>query len=469
MLGLKSVFRGFMTFAVGASEFELERRNYLLFYMQGQWRMRGVLERGVQQGLFTQAEMDANPVPDGPLKNVLKLADAAFEVVGKNPTFTPQQTLQLLERQHPSQVRETLQSLTHGEGHVSMAAARRYLTENIIPEVAHYYRDYARSTLAGATYFQREVAAEPQRVRPFVPNRAREAEVSARLAASGQPVELLGARQGEYVVASTDGTTPTVPLIGTDYLMDCVAVVLQGVDPANPKKQVSVLGHIDIVTNPDQAVADMLSHIPQSYRVRATMLGSKQSDNPYTNTMVLHALREQPRIQSIRHDTNLATTLAVDVQTGTILHHGRDESIATSYNIGDGEFPFRVHSNFPDHPHGLGTDRFQLWQYVQMGWNPSQPIPRVRAFVQAGNAPDTIQKDAQSLQSMVEVAVSDHRLTLDEQRDILKKASETFGIANITLDTTHSDRLLLMRGNIPLANFPKPQGLTVDEAPPVRR
>ena len=70
---------------------------------------------------------------------------------------------------------------------------------------------------------------------------------------------------------------------------------------------------------------------------------------------------------------------------------------------------------------------------------------------------------------MVEVAVSDQRLTLEEQRDILKKASETFGIANITLDTTHSDRLLLMRGNIPLANFPKPQGLTVDEVPPVRR
>jgi|GEM_PF-3876003 len=163
-------------------------------------------------------------------------------------------------------------------------------------------------------------------------------ELSRFQAAHGNTAHGNGVFMGEYGVASSHAGAP---VIATDFLQDCVAVVLTATNPNDPTQRLAVLGHIDSSTDAGRAVSRMLSEIPQGYTINAALLGSASNDNAFMNTELAHALVSSGRISSLAVNVDGPTTVAVHAPTGTILTANVPKEDGDGYGIGP-ELPVAV-------------------------------------------------------------------------------------------------------------------------------
>lgn len=124
----------------------------------------------------------------------------------------------------------------------------------------------------------------------------------------GENVEGDGIFFGEYAVAKPHSKRP---VIATDFLMDCISVILVSHDPEHPENRTAVISHIDITTNMELAINTLLGEIPEGNKVSATLFGSDRSDNTFMNTEAAHYLVTSGRISSLATNIDGPTTIAV--------------------------------------------------------------------------------------------------------------------------------------------------------------
>lgn len=141
----------------------------------------------------------------------------------------------------------------------------------------------------------------------------------------------VGVRMGEFIKA--DSSQSNIQYLATDNLIDCNCVVLIGRNPLNPQQNVVSLAHVDVVTDVNGGIKQMLAEMPDGYKVEALVLSGKQNDNPYLQMDILHALHTSGRLDSIRYEPDGPSTVAVHVQTGTLLTSDHNEYPRTAYNI----------------------------------------------------------------------------------------------------------------------------------------
>ena len=147
----------------------------------------------------------------------------------------------------------------------------------------------------------------------------------------------VGIVQGQYGVAdSVHG--PKV--LATDFLMDCVSVILHAEHPETGHK-IGILTHLDISANIPREMDKLLAHIPEGYSINAHMLGSDRNDSSYMNTEVAHSLLTSGRISSFNYNVHGPSTVALHIETGQVLTSDIRDGDGTNYSIGE-ELPISV-------------------------------------------------------------------------------------------------------------------------------
>ena len=450
-----------MADSITSETFETDRRAYYFQYALPHLRMRDMLVTAQQQGFITAEEL-ADPREDNRAQDrMVAFMDAARKVIKNNPSLLnaptdelPRQVYSAIENDpvFKTILPDVMQAMakTPSEPPHTEAQAKAFLMAHTLPAVIADIQSEAKAVAHGAEYFRQESASDPARIQKFVPDEKAIASVSARLSAAGGHIPMHGAIQGEYVVSHAQGGIANPPLVGTDYLMDCVAVVLNGVDPQRPDRRTAVVAHIDVATDFDKAVNELVSKVPQGYQINATLLGGPQKENPYMNTQLLHVLKENKRIGAIAHDTDAATTVVVDVASGTILYHAQKESEGTSEKIKDGEFPFPVAANFRvvSQDNNMNNDRDMIWTYLRSRTDINSPLPAGVLLVSGQDAIDRQAKNQLALSTMIESATKDHLLTQLEQRNILENAREIFGANKVELRSGNGELDVVQNGTI---------------------
>lgn len=245
----------------------------------------------------------------------------------------------------------------------------------------------------GRAYYEKELY-DP-RVKPFTATGAQKDPLVA--AYRGRTVEGIGIKMGAYTVAVSDGKTPlSYPLLATDYLMDCNALVLVGEDPKNPSRKTVILAHVDVATDATKEIAKLVKVIPANYKISATLLGGPDNENYYTQTDILRALKQSLQVQEIRVNTQGARAVLVDVSSGKILIQNRAESIDEAYRIGMHEFPIATRIQFFDHQRDYPALRDVIWGVLEARQSPKAPYRRNATLFRVDVANGTLRKTEQT-------------------------------------------------------------------------
>ena len=241
-------------------------------------------------------------------------------------------------------------------------------------------------------YYAKELA-DP-RIAKFVVDAAADRTIANHY--TGSTVSGVGVRMGAYSVAHSDGA---VPLLATDWLKDCNALVLVGQDPKDPARKTVMLAHIDVVTDVAREVPKLLQQMPKDSTVTATMLGGPDNENFYMETDILRALKADKRVKKIRVNTEDAATVLVDVASGHIFTSTRNTA-KKSYEIGPKTFPLATDIAFyPPQPEGLASVREIEWQMLYKRDHPMAPYVRTATLLQVNADGHTPKEQAPTLQA----------------------------------------------------------------------
>ena len=215
------------------------------------------------------------------------------------------------------------------------------------------------------------------------------ADAAVAVTYHGRTVEGVGVREGAYVMASADGKTPPrTPLLATDYLCDCIGLVLTAQDPKNANHKISILAHIDVATDVKREMGKLLQRLPAGYPVTATMLGGPAMENYYTQTDILRVLKASKQVQQIRVNTQDATAVLVDVASGHVFMNARPplnnlEPQKEHYHITPHMFPINADITFYDHKRDGGPDLDDIeCQILMKRTSLKQPFVRHAPLVQ---------------------------------------------------------------------------------------
>lgn len=224
-----------------------------------------------------------------------------------------------------------------------------------------------------------------------------------------------GVMWGEYGVAhSLNGDQ----IIATDYLMDCVAVVLTSENPDDPNDKHAVLAHVDATTEPTQAIAKLLGEIPENHTIKAQILGSDRNENAYMNVTLAEALVNSKRIASIAVNTEGATTVAVHAQSGTVLSSNDPEKgEGNAYSITT--LPVRV--VFSEQP---PFQNFRSLNYQQLlGMRLDQKFKPVSPIIRTAH-PTLPNDEHPAIDAIVDDAKKDNRITAEEFRKMAEAVKQ---------------------------------------------
>ncbi len=148
---------------------------------------------------------------------------------------------------------------------------------------------------------------------------------------NGVPPKGEGVQMGEYAVAKSHGE---LDIIATDYLIDCVAVVLVAQNSKNADEKIVILGHVNATTCVKDAIKEFMREIPKGYTINASLFGSPKNDNPYMNAEVIYELTGSKRISSLSVNVDGPTAVAVHINSGTVLTaYDESKSASNSYEI----------------------------------------------------------------------------------------------------------------------------------------
>lgn len=221
---------------------------------------------------------------------------------------------------------------------------------------------------------------------------------------------------GEYGV-STGKKGPD--FVATDYLMDCVCVVLVDKHPDNPKATTVALAHIDATTSPAKAVATLIAEMPPGRKLEAYVLGSPKGDNPYMNTAIVDQLVQSGRVSSLAINTEGPTTVAVHAATGTLLSaYVANKSEGNGYQIKDSlpiKAPFKGDNS---------RDTYRKGAYNHIG-NVQNFVPYADLVCAAHpNKPHQVDK---CFEESLKKLTSDGQLTEKELRALTEEARKYIG------------------------------------------
>lgn len=257
--------------------------------------------------------------------------------------------------------------------------------------------------------YVKKLRARDERVQPFVP--LSEAQQRAYIAQRyGQTVPNgIGIQQGEFASIRREDFAASHQFLGTDYLLDCQAVVLVARDGAGEVLETSIT-HINFKIDGPGELRRMIAQLPAGSMIDATVLGGPQNDNAYLQMDLLHGLSQESRVRSIRYGFDDATTFAVDTTTGKILTSAVHETKETMNSAP--ELPVRLAFT----PQRDNQSRFSPARMAELLYYYSGAEPTMALFesytAQAGFTREP------SIKPLFDATWQDGRVTEDELRDV---------------------------------------------------
>ena len=274
----------------------------------------------------------------------------------------------------------------------------------------------------------------------------------------GHTVPGVGVRMGAYTIAEATGhTPPAVPLIATDHLVDCVALVLTAQDPANPHHKVTALAHIDVVTDALREVPKLLKRLPANFPVTATLLGGPLNENYYTEMDILHALTASKQVKQIRMNTMDATTVLVDVASGHVFMSTKNPiKKGDDYNIAPHTFPITTNITFYEYQRNTYPSvRDVEWEMLQDRTSPRAPFVRNAALFELkvkGNRLETLEP---TLQSAVNDIAAQGALTHGKLDALSKQLAREIGLpVHMKYDASHQSIQVIADGHFAANVYP---------------
>ncbi|MBY0354875.1 MAG: hypothetical protein K2Q12_04000 [Rickettsiales bacterium] len=386
---------------------EQARQNFLFTYYSLEFVPQSIVEAQFPQSLVPRsAEWQ-------------QALNKHFEAIEEALRLTLQQT-NPQERQ--LLLNNMLQRLEQSDQGQTIGLSSETLRDVYLPFVENYATRFRQAHSEGQQYFEAYLSTQGDFFRPAQTYEESAAQnyVAERFPAS-KP-HGIGVRMGEYaVVRRNDLDAPD--FIATDYLFDCQALVLTGQADGQPR--ITVVAHIDAITNPSMAVTELLTNFPAGYRIEAGIFSSSRSldsatngmmVNPYLAIDLMQTLRQSGRIDHMAHQLNNSTTVAVDTRTGRILTANTPEDRQTGYRIDD-ELPITVSfasnvEGYERHHRAQQSDRLLLWNQLSIISESQSFLPSgqlVRAF--SSHEPPL---EEPSLRRDLERAGEDGAITHDE-------------------------------------------------------
>lgn len=254
-----------------------------------------------------------------------------------------------------------------------------------------------------------------------------------------------GLHWGEYGVAhSLEGDQ----IVATDFLMDCIAVVLTSQNPENPNDRYAVVAHLDATTNAENAISKLLAEIPQNHVIEAQILGSSRNESVYLNVDVINALANSERIKSLGVNTDGPTTVAVHAQSGTILSvNDPDKSERNSYEILPETLPVYVTFEDTEPLHSYRSQSYSQLRYLTPNTKfvPSSVIVR-KAHP---NLPNEQHRSAET--TLERLIAIDGKIDPEDLRALAKDIEENMHAPNgacIYTEAWPSGKTLVLNANI---------------------
>jgi hypothetical protein len=393
---------------------EQARQNFLRLY----YALESVSSETVE------AQLPQSLVPHS--ADWLQALDEHYEVIQEVMRITLHQTNPQQREILLNELLQRVEKSNHGQNN---GLTSEVLKDIYLPAIEDYTERIRKARAEGDRYFETYLSAQADFVRPA---QTYKENAAAAYVAERFPFATpygIGVRMGEYAVVRSND--PEIPdFIATDYLLDCQALVLTGQAEGQPR--ITVISHIDAVTHPNTAVAELLAEFPPGYRVEAGIFSSGQSLNPAISGMLVNsylaidlieALRQSGRVDQVSHQLNSASTVAVDIRTGSILTTNTPENQQTGYRITD-ELPINIAfaSDVRQHEQEHITeqsDRLLLWKRIRNAseTEPFQPTGRLVRTFSSHESPLA----EPSLRRDLAQAAEDGAITHDELSQVVRR------------------------------------------------